>query len=138
MLEPSIRQIAIQAIAGRATGNPAAAATEILVGIAVLDGQHLPILLWPNDLTREEKAAWHAAEAAFWSRSAARFSEPNARDSQSAARTHSETQGVQSTGEQVVPQLLSASSVQAPHEVEAESPVRSQFGEHLQGSSDAC
>ncbi len=67
------REIAVRAIAARATGKPEEAAAEILAGIAVLDGQHLPILLWPPTTDREEKAAWHRSEAAYWEGSAARF-----------------------------------------------------------------
>ena len=45
------REIVISAISARATGKPEVAAVEILVGIAVIDGHHPPILLWPNDMT---------------------------------------------------------------------------------------
>lgn len=47
-----------------ATGAPEKAAAHILAGIAVLDGAHLPILIWTEGLTWEEKAAWHEAQAA--------------------------------------------------------------------------
>ncbi|VVQ17190.1 hypothetical protein V0M98_17655 [Pseudomonas silesiensis] len=132
------REIALKAIAARATGKPDVAAAEILAGIAVLDGNHPPILLWPNDTAREEKAAWHKAEAAYWEESAQRFAEIMAQGTQSAVRTHSATQDAPSTDEQGAPRPLSASSVKAPHEAETQSPLPSQLGEHLQGSSDAC
>lgn len=67
------REIAVRAIAERATGTPEEAAAQILAGIAVLDGQRLPILLWSPGTGREEKAAWHRSEAAYWDESAARF-----------------------------------------------------------------
>ena len=137
-LSATDREIALKAIAARATGKPDVAAAEILAGIAVLDGNHLPILLWSNDTTREEKAAWHKAEAAYWDESAQRLAEITAQRAQSAARTHSSTQDALSTDEQGAPQLLSASSAKAPHEAETQSPLPSQPGEHLQGSSDAC
>ncbi|MDU8358014.1 hypothetical protein [Pseudomonas syringae group sp. J309-1] len=82
------RKIALSAIASRATGSPANAAVEILAGKAVLDGRHLPILVWGTDVTREEKAAWHKSEAAFWDASALRFAEltkPPARGSEQEA-----------------------------------------------------
>nr|WP_234300573.1 hypothetical protein [Pseudomonas syringae group genomosp. 3] len=69
------REIAVKAICSRATGTTTQVATQILAGIAALDGRRLPILLWPEDVTREEKAAWHKSEAAFWDASAVRFAE---------------------------------------------------------------
>nr|WP_259639435.1 hypothetical protein [Pseudomonas syringae] len=69
------REAAVKAICGRASGTTTEAAAQILAGIAALDGRRLPILLWPEDITREEKAAWHKSEAAFWDASATRFAE---------------------------------------------------------------
>ncbi|KPW97085.1 hypothetical protein ALP58_00822 [Pseudomonas savastanoi] len=69
------REIAVKAICSRATGTTTQVATQILAGIAALDGRRLPILLWPEGVTREEKAAWHRSEAAFWDASAIRFAE---------------------------------------------------------------
>ncbi|MFJ2445184.1 hypothetical protein [Pseudomonas sp. NPDC087626] len=132
------RGVAVQAIAARATGKPDVAAAEILAGIAVLDGNHLPILLWSNNTTREEKAAWHKAEAAFWDGSAQRFAGLMTQRPQSAVRTRSATQDGPSTDERDAPQPQSVSSVKVPHEAETRSPLPSQLGEHLQGTSDAC
>ncbi|MBD1108177.1 MULTISPECIES: hypothetical protein [Pseudomonas syringae group] len=69
------RGAAVKAICDRATGTTTQVAAQILTGIAALDGRRLPILLWPEDVTREEKAAWHKSEAAFWDASAIRFAE---------------------------------------------------------------
>ncbi|WP_024640750.1 hypothetical protein [Pseudomonas syringae] len=69
------REAAVKAICARASGTTTEAAAQILAGIAALDGRRLPILLWPEDVTREEKAAWHKSEAAFWDASAIRFAE---------------------------------------------------------------
>ncbi|MDX9624280.1 hypothetical protein SM597_13970 [Pseudomonas sp. 20] len=69
------REAAVKAICERATGTTTQVAAQILAGIAALDGRRLPILLWPEDVTREEKAAWHKSEAAFWDASAIRFAE---------------------------------------------------------------
>lgn len=132
------REIAISAISARATGKPDVAAVEILAGIAVFDGNHPPILLWPNDITREEKAAWHRAEASYWSVSAQRIAEVMARGSQSVVQTHSGSPFVPSTDEQGALQPLSDSSVKALHEAATQSPLPSLPGEPLQGSSDAC
>ena len=132
------REIAISAISARGTGKPDVAAVEILAGIAVFDGHHPPILLWPNDISREEKAAWHRAEAAYWSASAQRIAEVMARGSQSVVQTHSGSPFVPSTDEQGALQPLSASTVKALHEAETQSPLPPLPGEPLQGSSDAC
>lgn len=132
------REIAISAISARATGKPDVAAVEILAGIAVIDGNHPPILLWPNDMTREDKAAWHRAEAAYWSASAQCKAEVMAQGLQSVVQTHSCRPYGPSTDEQGLLQPLSASSVEALPEAETQSPLPSLPDEPLQGSSDAC
>ena len=132
------REIAISAISARATGKPNVAAVEILAGIAVFDGNHPPILLWPKDMTREEKAAWHTAEAAYWSASAQRIAEVMERGSQSVVPIHSGSPCARSTDEQGTPQDLSASSVKVLHVAETQSPLPSLPREPQQGSSDAC
>ena len=76
MLEPSIRQIAIQAIASRVSGTPAEAAGQILKGIAALDRPERPFVMWPEDSSRmpvfssEEQASWLESQAAEIRRSA--------------------------------------------------------------------
>ena len=131
------REIAICAISARATGKPDVAAVEILAGIAVIDGNHPPILLWSNNMTREEKAAWHRAEAAYWAESAQHLPNIPAGDFQSAVRTPCGSQTVSTTDEQGTPHHLSASSPEALHEAEIQSPLPSLLGEPQQGSSDA-
>lgn len=69
------REIAIAAIGGRVTGTTIEAAKQLLAGIAALDGEHLPILIWPESISRSERAAWHEREAAYWRESAARWLE---------------------------------------------------------------
>lgn len=71
-LRPAIsgndREIALKAIAERATGSPAEAARQILAGIAVLNaGAKKPaVVLWTEDLqsfgTELNRAAWHESE----------------------------------------------------------------------------
>ncbi|WP_139137844.1 MULTISPECIES: hypothetical protein [unclassified Pseudomonas] len=61
------REIALQAIAARASGTPVEAAYQILAGIEALDaGPESPlVMLWPKGdgyETLEDKAAWHEAE----------------------------------------------------------------------------
>ncbi len=130
------RKIALSAIAGRASGSPASAAAEILAGVAVLDGDHYPILLWANDVTREEKAAWHRAEAAFWEDSAQRFAALT--DSlRSAPRTQSESLDPRSTNALVQP-LPESASFQSDHrEAGIENPLPGQCRAADQGASDA-
>lgn len=78
MLEPSIRQIAIQAIASRASGAPVEAAKQILEGISALDHPGKPFVVWPADLSVDEqiealeaelKRIRHASQAIaeYWS-----------------------------------------------------------------------
>ncbi|WP_150796632.1 hypothetical protein [Pseudomonas fluorescens] len=55
MLEPSIRQIAIQAIASQVSGTPAEAAIQILEGIAVIDFPGKPFVIWPAGLPPAEQ-----------------------------------------------------------------------------------
>ena len=55
MLESNIRQIAIQAIAARASGSPVEAAEQILAGIAALDSPGKPFVIWPTSLTAVEQ-----------------------------------------------------------------------------------
>lgn len=87
LLSPADRQVAVNAVASLARGKPEDAATQILAGIAVLDGRHLPILIWGEDISREEKAAWHRAEATFWEDSASRFQGLMRSAGQSAGKT---------------------------------------------------
>ncbi|MOA32827.1 hypothetical protein D3C78_1540780 [compost metagenome] len=69
------REIAISAIASRASGIPTDAARQVLAGIAVLDGDHAPIVVWPKEVSREQMPAWHEGEAAFWRECIARRAE---------------------------------------------------------------
>lgn len=55
MLETNIRQIAIQAIAARASGSPVEAAGQILAGIAALDSPGKPFVIWPTNLPLAEQ-----------------------------------------------------------------------------------
>lgn len=64
------REVVIAAVAGKASGLPLEAAKQVLAAIEVLDGKHPPILVWPEGLSREERAAWHEGEAAYWRESA--------------------------------------------------------------------
>jgi len=70
-LTPKDREIAIQAIAARATGSPAEAAKQILMGIRTFDGELGPFVVWPvnpfrnrHPVSYEERAAWHESQAA--------------------------------------------------------------------------
>lgn len=63
MLTPKERELAIAAIGSRVSGTPADAATQLLVGIAVLDGRHLPIQVWSAGMGLEDAANWHERNA---------------------------------------------------------------------------
>lgn len=55
MLSQKTREIAIQAIASRASGTPTEAALQILKGIAALDSPGKPFLIWPTNLSAAEQ-----------------------------------------------------------------------------------
>lgn len=65
-VQNEVKLIFALAIANRATGTPAQAASQILAGFAVLEaGPEQPtVVLWPADISLEEQAAWHEKEAA--------------------------------------------------------------------------
>lgn len=88
------REIAISAIGARVSGGPAEAAKQLLAGVAVLDGQHAPFLILPEEISRQEMAAWHEDQAAYWRDSAARHDAVTAR---SAAQTPTSSRNGDST-----------------------------------------
>lgn len=132
------REIAIEAISARLSGPPATAARDLLAGIAVLDGGHAPILVWPVDSTREDKTAWHESEAAYWRKSAENLAEFTARASRNAADTPPLSPGDRSTGELVEPPARSTSSAAVHHEAGTQSPLHPGSAERTARSSDAC
>ena len=78
------REIAITSIGARVSGSPAEAAAQLLSGIAVLDGRHLPILVWPTGMSLNEAADWLAEQGEAYRVRAQRFSERMAGVSSSA------------------------------------------------------
>lgn len=62
-LTPRQIEIAIEAIGRRATGSPAEAALQILLGIAAFDGGVLPAVAWPEGYSLIDKAQWHTDQA---------------------------------------------------------------------------
>lgn len=137
-LTPREREIAITAVSARAAGSPVEAAKQVLAAIAVLDGCHSPILVWPENMTRSEKATWHAAEAVYWQDSDRHLKALMPLEFQSAARTQPLNQADSSTGEPGQPHPLSASAAEAPHAEEQQNPPRSELVEPVRASSDAC
>ena len=136
------REIAISAIGARLSGRPTEVAKELLAAIAVLDGLHAPILIWPKDITREEMAAWHEAQAAdlreFAIRLALRLEERMRASTPSGERTALELTGSTQTHCELVPTPPgSASSAPVLLEAEREGPLLSD-AKAFQGSNDAC
>ena len=78
------REIALTSIGARVSGSPAEAAAQLLSGIAVLDGRHLPILVWPTGMSLNEAADWLAEQVEVYRVRAQRFSERMAGVSSSA------------------------------------------------------
>lgn len=140
VLSAADREIALKAIAGRATGKPVDAAVEILAGIAVLNGNRLPILVWPAGTTREEKAAWHKSEAASWEESAQRFAKIMSAmpSQQSVEQTPALSPIAEQLQERAQPLLDSASFAQARPAAETENHPLPQSPGHALGASDAC
>ncbi|WP_440064837.1 hypothetical protein ACTAB2_05630 [Pseudomonas syringae] len=130
------REAAVKAICARASGTTTEAAAQILAGIAALDGRRLPILLWPEHVTREEKAAWHDKEAGFWKESAKRFSVLMSRRNEPRSPDIPEGSLQNSSPDQPLPDSTSAAPVHCEKEEESRLPPVS--GEPAQGSSDAC
>jgi hypothetical protein len=130
------REIALRAIAARATGKPESAAAEILAGIAVLDGKHLPILVWPADMAREEKAAWHRSEAAFWDESEARFVELMSRRQASSSGEPQEVAPSQHQIEQPHTPSQAIQDQEARHAEQSEDLLHSSAA-RLSGANDA-
>lgn len=55
MLAGKDREIAVKAIAESARGTPSEVAAQILAGISVLDSPGKPLVVWPVNLTAQEK-----------------------------------------------------------------------------------
>ncbi len=74
-LTPRQLEIAIEAIGHRASGSPAEVALQILQGVAVLDGGHIPAVAWPEGFSLLDKAKWHAEQAENFAERNKRFEE---------------------------------------------------------------
>ena len=64
ILDREARQIALHAVAARATGSPVEAAKQILAGFSALDGSGKPLVVWPLDLSHADQIAVLEAELA--------------------------------------------------------------------------
>ncbi|SOS34729.1 hypothetical protein CFBP6411_03372 [Pseudomonas syringae group genomosp. 3] len=131
------REIAVKAICSRATGTTTQVATQILAGIAALDGRRLSILLWPEDFTREQKAAWHKSEAAFWDSAILRFRQATEQAEQNAQRTHEKSPSPEQTAIRAPLQQDSALTPEPLHAAGTENPRHRRSGERAPGASDA-
>lgn len=132
------REIAIAAIGARVSGSPADAAAQLLSGIAVLDGNHLPILVWPTGLSMDEAAAWHEREGQDYRLRAQRFSERMAGVSSNALTPLAEHSDLsQKSNESARPPQYPTSS--APNHLEEGTGNRLPGDQPLHAeSSDAC
>lgn len=132
------REIAIEALGRKLSGSGApAAAADLLAGIAVLDGAHRPVLVWPTDMSLEEKADWHAREARDFEGRALRLQERMKDVTPSAEKEPQEQKDLTQMSGGLAPTLpVSASSAPAPLEAGTDSPFP-QSPELTPGSSDA-
>lgn len=64
-LDGQARQVIMTAAASRVTGTPEQAALQMRAAVQVADGQHAPFVVWPEGMSREEKAAWLSREIAL-------------------------------------------------------------------------
>jgi len=139
ILTPQEREIAIEALGRKLSGSGApAAAADLLAGIAVLDGAHRPVLIWPTDMSLEEKAAWHEREASDLKERVLRFQERMKASTPSVEKKpQAQTGLIQMSGE--LAPILPALASSAPVPLEAGTDSRSpQAHERTPGSSDAC
>lgn len=132
------REIAIAAVSARACGIPVEAAKQLLAGIAVLDGNHLPILVWPENTTSRQKADWLAKAASDQSERADRFDAHMIQVNPGAPQALEVHPGDAQVSSELVPTLLpSTSSASAHLEEETDShPLKAP--QVRQGSNDAC
>lgn len=132
------REVALSAAATKVVGDPAGAVIQMMVAVAILNGERGPVLAWPINMPFEEKAAWHEAEAAKWRAIAKRESDSMPMQSRSA------DQGPQNHREKTG----SLSPVETPHhstsipqvlcEGQAESLPPCRSGEPDQEPNDVC
>lgn len=132
------REIAIAAIGQRVTGSPSEAASQLLAGIAILDGKHLPVQVWPAGMSLEDAAKWHQSNADELRERSARIQARILGVSPSAPRLPVEPEGcLQTSLSPDQPQRDPVSSAQDRREVDTDNPLPS--GPSLRsGSSDAC
>lgn len=132
------REIAIAAIGARVSGSPAEAAAQLLSGIAVLDGSHLPILVWPTGLSLDGAADWHENQGEEFRVRAQRFSERMAGINSNALRSPVEhSDPIQMLSGLAQPLEYPASSVPAHREARIGSHPPEDQQLHSE-ASDAC
>ena len=138
MLTPREREIAIAAVSARAAGTPVEAAKQVLAGVAVLDGDHLPIVMWPKDTTLRQKADWLANAASDHSERADRFDARMHQLNPGAPQDLEVHPGDAQVSSELVPTLPASASSASVH-LEEEIGSRPQTGPQVQrGSNGAC
>ncbi|WP_156160236.1 hypothetical protein [Pseudomonas sp. 2(2015)] len=114
------------------------AARQLLAGIAVLDGNHPPVLVWPEAATLRERANWLSDQAKDFLERADLFDARMAAFSSDEPQALEEQTGyVQASKESAPIPQSSVSSASAHLEVEKDSRLQS-CPRIDQGSSDAC
>jgi hypothetical protein len=137
------RSLAVQAICSNCYGTTVERAEAILAGIAVLDGKHFPILVWPKEMSSEgpsiweAKAAWHKAQAEGYEKLLNQTADHQS-SSRSEVQTLMRNSSSLSKSEQGLPPLPSASSARVPPEKDKENPSHQQLNEPSPNSNDAC
>nr|NLU60020.1 hypothetical protein [Pseudomonas sp. BIGb0427] len=114
------------------------AAKQLLAGIAVLDGEHPPVLVWPEAATLRERANWLSDQAKDYLESADLFDARLAAISPGGLQVLEEQKGCAQASNESAPTLqLSASSASAHPEEETDSRLQS-CSQIDQDSSGAC
>ena len=132
------RGIAIAAVSARASGAPVEAAKQILAGIAVLDGNHMPIVVWPENTTLRQKADWLATAASDQSERADQFDARMRQLNPGAPQAPEVHPGDAQVSSELAPTLLPSTSYASAH-LEEETDSRPLKGPRaLKGSNDAC
>lgn len=132
------REIAIAAVSARAAGTPVEAAKQVLAGVAVLDGDHLPIVVWPADTTPRQQADWLLNTAADQAERADRFDARMRQFNPDAPQALEERPACAQASSELEPTLQASASSASVH-LEEEIGSRPQTCPQVQrGSNGAC
>lgn len=138
MLTPREREIAIAAVSARAGGSPVEVAKQVLAGVAVLDGCHLPIVVWPADTTPRQQADWLLNAATDQAERADRFDARMRRFNPDAPQALEERPACAQASSELEPTLQPSASSASTHPEEDTDSRPQTSPQAQQDSSGAC